>query len=217
MELGQIIREYRKQNRMSMAEFARRVGVSRAYISLLEKNQHPVTKKPIVPSIDILQKISSTMHIDFDRFLAMLNPDTEVTWATTGIATSNINTIPLYDHVSCGTGLFIDDIPDDFIAVPDRYIKPHKEYFAMTAKGDSMIGKGIIEGDILVFERCQTLESGQVGCFCIDDNCAVCKTYRNVNGMVFLESANDKYDPIVVDVLNECFKIVGKYVCRFTV
>lgn len=49
MELGQIIREYRKQNRMSMAEFARRVGVSRAYISLLEKNQHPVTKKPIVP------------------------------------------------------------------------------------------------------------------------------------------------------------------------
>lgn len=30
--------------------------------------------------------------------------------------------------------------------------------------------------------------------------------------MIILESANDKYDPIPVDVTNECFRIIGKYV-----
>lgn len=81
-----------------------------------------------------------------------------------------------------------------------------------------MIGKGIKSGDIIVFEKTAVIENGEIGSFCIDENCAVCKVFRRLsNGIILLESANDKYAPIEVDVNNECFKIIGRYKFKFSV
>lgn len=126
--------------------------------------------------------------------------------------------IPLYSSICCGMGLFVEENIEDYIAVPDRYINSNKEYFANIAKGDSMIGKGINDGDTLIFEKTNVLESGQIGSFCINDgNDCVCKIFRRLNnGMIVLESANPKYDPIIIDVTNECFRIIGKLVCKFS-
>lgn len=81
-----------------------------------------------------------------------------------------------------------------------------------------MIGKGIKEHDVLIFEKTCHLENGEIGSFCIDENEAVCKIYRRLsNGIILLESANEKYPPIEVDVTNECFKIIGKYKFKFSI
>lgn len=121
--------------------------------------------------------------------------------------------IPLYSELCCGTGLFVDDQIEDYIVIPDKMTKKGHEYFANFASGDSMIGKGIKDGDIIIFEKTNILENGDIGSFCIDDGNCVCKIFRKLpNGMIILESANDKYDPIPVDVTNECFRIIGKYV-----
>ena len=40
MTLGELIREYREQHSMSMEEFARLSGLSKGYISMLEKNKN---------------------------------------------------------------------------------------------------------------------------------------------------------------------------------
>lgn len=126
--------------------------------------------------------------------------------------------IPMYSFISCGTGLFVDDMIEDYIAVPNRLINPHSDYFAHVASGDSMIGKGIKDGDVLVFEKTNYLESGQVGSFCIGESQAVCKIFRKLpNGMIMLESANDKYEPILVDIYDECFRVIGKYKFKFSV
>ena len=77
MRLGQIIKKYRDKNKMSMEDFARKSGISKAYIGLLEKGKHPKTNKPIMPSIDIIRKASVGMAMDFDTLFNML--DEEVT------------------------------------------------------------------------------------------------------------------------------------------
>lgn len=124
-----------------------------------------------------------------------------------------LNKIPFYSELCCGTGLFVDDQIEDYIVIPDKMTKKGHEYFANFASGDSMIGKGIKDGDIIIFEKTNILENGDIGSFCIDDGNCVCKIFRRLpNGMIILESANDKYDPIPVDVTNECFRIIGKYV-----
>ena len=126
--------------------------------------------------------------------------------------------IPLYSLISCGTGLFVDDNIEDYIAIPDKYLKPNKEYFANTARGDSMIGKGIKDNDVLVFEKTTAIENGEIGAFCIDNSEAVCKTFRKLpSGLILLESANPNYEPIEVDVNDECFRVVGKYKFKFSV
>ena len=41
MTLGDVIKNYRTNYNMSMDMFAKKSGISKAYISLLEKNKHP--------------------------------------------------------------------------------------------------------------------------------------------------------------------------------
>lgn len=191
----------------SFVELEKRTGVSK---SALQRYSQGVTTK--VP-VDVVNAIGDATGI---------SPFYLIGWGDDPNyypdSNSRKKSIPLYSSLCCGKGLFINDNIEDYIAVPNRYINSNKEYFANIAKGDSMIGKGINEGDTLIFEKTNVLESGQIGSFCINDgNDCVCKTFRKLNnGMIVLESANPKYDPIIIDVTNECFRVIGKLICKFS-
>lgn len=88
------------------------------------------------------------------------------------------------------------------------------DYFAQYASGDSMIDAGINDGDLLIFEKTTAVENGQIGCFCVDNNIALCKKFSRNAGNVFLLPANDKYAPIPVKPENECFRILGKEILK---
>ena len=119
--------------------------------------------------------------------------------------------MPLFARLSCGTGGFVDEDIIEYISLPDTILKPNKEYSANYAKGDSMIDAGINDGDLLVFEKTNILENGNIGAFCVDNEEAVCKRFRkSEQGLIMLLPANEKYDPIIVDVENTCIRIVGK-------
>lgn len=119
--------------------------------------------------------------------------------------------MPLYSQICCGNGCFVDDDIIDYISLPDTILNSHKEYFAQYAKCDSMDGANIHDGDLLVFEKTNLLENSQIGCFCVDNNDAMCKKfYKTDSGIIMLQPANDKYDPIAVTVENQCFRILGK-------
>lgn len=119
--------------------------------------------------------------------------------------------IPLYSQICCGNGGFVDDDIIDYISLPDTILNPHKEYFAQYAKGDSMDDANIHNGDLLIFEKTNILNNGEIGCFCVDNNEAMCKKfYKTDSGIIMLQPANDKYDPIAVTIENQCFRILGK-------
>ena len=72
MNLGEIIKKYRDDNKLSMDKFAKMSGVSKAYISVLEKNKRPKTGKPVTPSVSIVKNIAKAMNISFDELFNML-------------------------------------------------------------------------------------------------------------------------------------------------
>ena len=207
MKLGDIVKKYSEEHSLSYREFARKAGLSNTYITNI------VNKPNSNPSLDALKSIASVMGISSVRLFEMLDDDQIFELK----APSNVTQIPLYSSISCGTGMFVDDNIEDYIAVPDKYIRPHHDYFANTACGDSMIGKGIEPGNVLIFEKANILDNGQIGAFCINDEDAVCKVFRKLSsGIILLESANPKYEPIEIDLMkDDCFKIVGKLVGSF--
>ena len=73
MHLGEIIHKYRAVNNISMDAFAEKSGISKAYISLLEKNKHPKTGKPIEPSIACIRQAAKGLNIDFDVLFNQLD------------------------------------------------------------------------------------------------------------------------------------------------
>lgn len=207
MKLGEIIKSYISEHDISVREFARKSNLSNTYISNI------VNGSDKNPSLDVLGKIAKAMGLSSQQLFDCL--DGEQAFA---INQKAIQRIPLYTSISCGTGLFVDDQVEDYIAVPDKFIKPGHDYFANTASGDSMIGKGIKEGDVLVFEKTNIIENGEIGAFCVGESEAVCKTFRKLpSGMILLESANEAYQPIEVDLTDECFRVIGKYKFKFSI
>lgn len=161
----------------------------------------------VKPKHDRIYLICNALHINEAWLLGYDVPMEK------GNLKKDIKKIPLYSQLCCGTGIFVDENIEDYIVIPDRMVKNGKEYFANTAIGDSMIGKGINEGDIIIFEKTNALENGNIGAFCINDGNCVCKIFRKLkNGIIILESANDNYDPIEVDLTDDCFRIIGKYI-----
>lgn len=118
--------------------------------------------------------------------------------------------IPVYSPVSCGTGAFVEDEIIDYVSIPDSKLRNSKDYFGQYASGDSMLHAGIIEGDILIFEKATDLANGQIGCFVLEDNVATCKRFTKAGNSIILNPANDKYEPIIIGPENNEFKIIGR-------
>lgn len=160
------------------------------------------------PKADKMQKIADYFGVDVNLFYGKnLNQNDLGQNKVLGIVN-----IPLYGSICCGNGGFVDDNIIECISLPDTILNPNKEYFAQYAKGDSMIEANINEGDLLIFEKSQHLENGQIGCFCIDENEAVCKKYYydQLTGIITLQACNHNYSPIVIALENVCFKVLGR-------
>lgn len=78
MKLGDFIYNFRQKNKLSMDDFAKRSGISKAYISLLEKGFHPRNNKPIIPSVETIKKAAAAMNMSFDDLFTSLDQDISV-------------------------------------------------------------------------------------------------------------------------------------------
>lgn len=75
MTLGELVKKYRTEHELSLRDFSQISGVSNGYISMLEKNEHPKTKKPIVPSIEKMKCIAYAMGMTLDALLEIIDED----------------------------------------------------------------------------------------------------------------------------------------------
>lgn len=190
-----------EQKGISSYQVSKETGVSQQTLSYWKNKRSK-------PKFESLKKIADYLNVTVDYLIGesenkIVKPEKK----------EHMVQMPLYAHICCGNGGFVDDDIIDYISLPDTILNSNKEYFAQYAKGDSMIDANIHDGDLLVFELTNILENGQIGCFCIDNNDAMCKKfYKSEGGYITLQPANDKYSPIIVTVENQCFRILGKLV-----
>lgn len=198
MDIKTILRNRRKELGLTMKEVADACSVSEATVSRWESGNIGDMKRSRISALANILKISPSLIVGFADDEKIYN-QLEMTYIK----------VPLYGDISCGTGAFVDDNILDYVAVPDDGLNPNKEYFAQVAKGDSMIEAGIDDGDIIIFEKTNVIEDGKIGCFCIDENIATCKKIKKGSTFIQLIPANRNYDPIVIDIENQNFRIVG--------
>lgn len=77
MEIKDIILNFRKENKISQREFARRCELSNSLISVLEMGINPQTGKKNSPDLITYKKLASGMGITLQDLLDMLD-DSEV-------------------------------------------------------------------------------------------------------------------------------------------
>lgn len=80
--------------------------------------------------------------------------------------------------------------------------------YLLTVRGDSMIGAGILDGDLLGVKAGGEIRNGQIGVFRIDDEVTVKRFHRDGNN-VRLQAENPAYEDIRVDPERDVFALEG--------
>jgi len=74
--------------------------------------------------------------------------------------------------------------------------KPTKNAFALRVRGESMIGRHIVDGDFVILEHGPDPRNGDIVAALIDGDCTL-KTYVVKGGKPFLKAENPKYPNLI--------------------
>lgn len=197
-DIKKLIKNRRAELNLTLADVAKACDVSEATVSRWESGDIGNMKRSRIASLAKILKISPSVIVGFDEDEEMYKS-----------ADIDYIRIPLYLPICCGNGAFVDDDIIEYVPVPSKGLSAPENYFCQIARGDSMKNAGIDDGDLLVFEKSISISSGSIGCFCIDENEAVCKKYSVQDNMIILLPMNSEYNPMIIDPMNECFKCLG--------
>ncbi len=197
MTLGDIISQYRKSHGLSMDGFSKVSGISKAYISMLEKNVTQRGDEP-APSIDIYRKVATAVGVDTDELIRMVDgkitleaaiPDVENI-----IPMPKMNRVPLIGTIACGTPILAVENIEDEVDIPEDI---HAD-FALRCKGDSMIGADIRDGDIVYIHQQDEVNPGQIAAVLVEEEATLKRFYYDENaGVVTLVSENPTIAPMI--------------------
>ncbi|MGM0438070.1 MAG: transcriptional repressor LexA [Bacillota bacterium] len=119
--------------------------------------------------------------------------------------------IPMVGKVTAGVPVLAEENVDDYFPVPAGYLKnTNKDFFMLEVRGDSMINVGIHDGDLVIAQKQNHAENGEVVIGLIEDEATV-KTYYKEKDHIKLQPENDSYEPILGKNIKVLGKVVGLY------
>jgi len=111
---------------------------------------------------------------------------------------SAIRDIPIYGSISAGFAQEREQEADGCVSVDVQSIgfKPTRNTFALRVSGESMIGRHILDGDVVVLEHGPEPRHGDVVAALIDGESTL-KTFVRKNGKSYLKAENPKYPDLI--------------------
>jgi SOS regulatory protein LexA len=103
--------------------------------------------------------------------------------------------IPMAGSVQAGFPSPEEEALCDIMSIDEYLITKPDQSFLLKVSGDSMIGEGIMEGDLVVVERGRNPKQGDVVLAEVDREWTL-KYFRRAGKSVTLEAANPKYPSI---------------------
>lgn len=117
--------------------------------------------------------------------------------------------LPVVGRVAAGEPILAEQNIESYFPVPAEYV-PRGESFILKVHGRSMINAGIMDGDFLFVNQCQTAENGEIVVALIDDSATVKRFYKE-DGHIRLQPENDEMEPIIVEDCQILGKVFGVY------
>lgn len=202
--LGTIIKKYRDEHGLSMDAFAELSGISKGYISMLEKNINPRTGKSITPSLDTYNAVAKALKIDLDKLLSMVDSEEEVFLQSRQLPKNVVRVkyptkkIPLVGTIAAGVPILAEENIEEYIDLDERI----KADFCLRIKGYSMVNANIYDGDIIFIKKQSDVDDGQIAAVLIDDEATLKRVYK-YGDSIQLRAENPAFKPINLSKENQ--------------
>ena len=120
--------------------------------------------------------------------------------------------IPILGKIMAGMPQLAFEETESFLHLDEFLPNPDKEIFALTIKGDSMIEKGIHEGDIAVIRRQRIATDGDIVAALIENEATI-KIFKKQKDAIYLAPANKDYKEIrsPFEVLGRVIAVIKKF------
>jgi DNA polymerase V len=106
------------------------------------------------------------------------------------------------EGISAGFPSPADDFKETRISLDRELVKNKEATFYARVDGDSMIGAGLEDGDLLVIDRSLNPENGKIA-ICLVDGEFTVKRIKKEKNKLYLMPENKKYKPIELREENE--------------
>jgi repressor LexA len=183
LQVGGRIRALRKSReaKMTSTDLARMADISQSYVIEIESGKKN-------PSLEVLSRIARALDVSLTEILS---------GAPQPPVPPKYRYIPVINDASCGEWLDVGDLdfPPGFGADYELTDSADPNAFYVIAKGDSMVGGRIREGDFLLVSPNARCNSGDVVLAKTEEGVTIKRYARKGNGIA-LEPLNPAYEPI---------------------
>lgn len=76
-KFGVLVRQARANARLTVRELVARVGISHAYVAILETGRNPKTRRPSKPGPGIVRALASELRLNTDQLLSLTGHKSE--------------------------------------------------------------------------------------------------------------------------------------------
>jgi len=120
---------------------------------------------------------------------------------------SGFNKIPIIGTIMAGKPNLAYEAIQGYVDVDNLFLGRlgFDDVFALKVKGNSMVGAGILDGDVAIIKKQPSAENNEIVAALLDGNEVTLKKLARKSNRYHLEAANPDYPPIL-----EEFKVIGK-------
>lgn len=200
MDFNNILRTRRKELGLTLNDIATRIGVTEATVQRWESGNIKTLRQGRIAKLAEILELSpaSLMGWDTDTLPPNILPLPEM------------KKVPLLGEIACGEPIFAEEQYGEYIDLEAEISAD----FCLRAKGDSMTGARIQDGDIVFIRKQDAVNNGEIAAVLIDNEATLKRVYYYPEkAKIVLNPENPKYEPLVYigEELNE-IRILGKAV-----
>lgn len=198
------LRSLRKDKKQTQQQIATYLGITQQAYAAYENNKAQ-------PPIDILNRLASLFNVSIDYLLGRNNEKSPTIFDLhPDIHPVKKHRVPMLGEIACGEPIYANEDRESYVEVgTDLNVD-----FCLTARGDSMIGARINNGDIVFCVAQDMVENGEIAAVIIGDEATLKRVYYYPEkGKLVLQAENPKYEPFVYigEELNQ-IRIIGRAV-----
>lgn len=190
--IGSRIRNRREELGLSQDELGKRLGYkSRSSINKIELDQRSLTQSKIKAIADALETTPSYIMGWNEPDVKLDEEDLKFFDNLFPIETKKF---PLLGNIACGKPIFADEQFEAYVEAGANI----KADFCLRAKGDSMIGARIYDGDIVFIRKQSMVDNGEIAAVVIDDEATLKRVnYYPEKNLLILKAENPDYEDLV--------------------
>lgn len=126
-------------------------------------------------------------------------------------AKEDVVKVPLLGKITAGSPIEAIEMPDEYFDLPISLVPNKEQVFTLLVSGESMINKGIYDGDIVIVQKQKVARNGDIVVAMTMDNEVTLKTFYKESDHIRLQPENDTMAPIILDNVTILGKAIGLY------